>query len=129
MIALLNAMHGEILAVRGNCDAEVDQMVLDFPILADFAVLPLPSGGLAYLTHGHRYHEEAPPAMGERDILIHGHSHVAGITRCRTGQVCLNPGSVSMPKNGTPACYILWQEGAFEIRRLEDGKLFARHEI
>ena len=63
VIALLNGKKDVILAVRGNCDTEVDQMVLDFPILADYAVLPLPNGGLAYLTHGHRYNEETPPPM------------------------------------------------------------------
>ena len=129
VIAALNPLREEILAVRGNCDAEVDQMVLDFPILADYAVLPLSQEVMAYLTHGHRYHEETPPPMGARDILIHGHSHVAGVTACKTGQVCLNPGSVSMPKNGTPPCYMVWEGGSFEIRRLADQTTFKSYKI
>ena len=105
VIALLNEKRNSILAVRGNCDTEVDQMVLDFPILADYAVLCLPNGALAYLTHGHRYHEEVPPPMTARDVLLHGHTHVAGVTKCRDGQLCLNPGSVSKPMGGTLPCY------------------------
>ncbi len=111
VIALLNGVRESILAVRGNCDAEVDQMVLDFPILADYAVLPLDNGALAYLTHGHRYHEQSPMPLGKRDLMLHGHTHVAGVTHCRDGQLCLNPGSVSMPKGDTKPSYIVL-EGA-----------------
>ena len=130
VIALLNTMKDEIIAVRGNCDAEVDQMVLDFPILAESAVLPLEGGVVAHLTHGHHQNEDAPPAaMGACDVLIHGHSHVAGVTSCKTGHACLNPGSVSMPKNGTPPCYMVYENGVFDIRRLSDGSSYAMHKI
>ncbi|MBQ9097933.1 MAG: phosphodiesterase [Clostridia bacterium] len=129
VIALLNEYRHKIMTVRGNCDTEVDQMVLEFPILADYAILPLDGDRLCYLTHGHRFNEQTPPPMGERDILIHGHSHAAGVTACRDGQLCLNPGSVSMPKNDTPPCYMILAEKAFEIRRLQDGTLFAKADI
>lgn len=129
VVALLNEKKNVILAVRGNCDTEVDQMVLDFPILADYAVLPLPNGGLAYLTHGHRYNEETPPPMTEKDILIHGHTHVAGLTKCRDGQPCLNPGSVSIPKGGTPACYMVLEDRTFSVRRLADGSIYQNLEF
>ena len=129
VIALLNARKDVILAVRGNCDTEVDQMVLDFPILADYAVLPLSNGGLAYLTHGHRYNEEAPLPMTAKDILIHGHTHVAGVTRCRDGQACLNPGSVSMPKGNTPHCYMVLEDRTFCIKCLKDGSSYQEYEI
>ena len=125
VIALLSDMKEQILAVRGNCDTEVDQMVLPFPILADYAVLPLSGGRLAYLTHGHRYHEETPMPLATGDILIHGHTHVAGLTRCKAGQLCLNPGSVSLPKGDTPACYMTLEGSSFSIRRLADGSVFA----
>ena len=102
VIAALCAHSEEILAVRGNCDAEVDQMVLSFPIMADFEVLDM-DGYKVYLTHGHHYNEENPlPQMGKGDVMLHGHTHVAGLTFCRDGQSCLNPGSISIPKNGTP---------------------------
>ena len=126
VIALLNDRKEQILAVRGNCDTEVDQMVLAFPILADYAVLPLANGGLAYLTHGHRYHEQTPPPMMEKDILLHGHTHVAGCTVCIGGQPCLNPGSVSMPKGDTPPCYMVLEGSTFTIKRLVDGALWKR---
>ena len=129
VMTLLNEKKEIILAVRGNCDTEVDQMVLDFPILGDYAVLPLPNGGLAYLTHGHRYNEEAPPPMMARDVLIHGHTHVAGITACRDGQICLNPGSVSIPKGDTPPCYMVLENRTFYIRRLADGSVYQALEI
>lgn len=125
VITLLNGMKDKILAVRGNCDTEVDQMVLEFPILADYAVIALPNGALAYLTHGHRFHEEAPPPIGAQDVLLHGHTHVAGITRCLGGQPCLNPGSLSIPKQDTPPCYIILDENGFTMRRLSDGSEYA----
>ena len=129
VIAQLNGMREVLLAVRGNCDTEVDQMVLDFPILADYAVLPLENGALAYLTHGHRYHGESPMPLGKHDLLLHGHTHVAGVTRCRDGQLCLNPGSVSIPKNGTKPSYILLEGGRVEFCLLESGERYSCFEI
>ena len=87
-----------ILCVRGNCDAEVDQMVLGFPIMADYAVIEL-GGRFVYLTHGHVYGEDNPPKLRKGDILIQGHTH---IQRCveKDGIMFLNPGSVSIPKGG-----------------------------
>ena len=125
VIALLNEVAGEIIAVRGNCDAEVDQMVLDFEIAEEFVTLELPYGK-AYLTHGHHYDEEHPMPMAAEDVLVRGHSHVAGVTRCATGQVCINPGSISIPKEGTPPSYILLEDGVFSLRRLEDGAEWAK---
>ncbi len=125
VIAALNPLKDQILCVRGNCDAEVDQMVLDFPITAEWETMP--SGkGLVYFTHGHHYDEAQPMPMGENDVLVHGHTHVAGLTYCRDGQPCLNPGSVSIPKNGTPPSYIIWENGVFSLRRLSDKKEWER---
>jgi putative phosphoesterase len=126
VIALLNAMKGEIFAVRGNCDAEVDQMVLEFPILAEYAVLPLKDGSAAYLTHGHHYHEKNLPPLGRGDLLIHGHTHVTGMTACDNGAVCLNPGSLSIPKEGTPPAYIVYEGERFTLCRLDDGSVLAK---
>ena len=120
VIALLNPMAREIVAVRGNCDAEVDGMVLDFALDAEWITLDLPYGK-AYLTHGHHFNEEHPMPMEARDVLVHGHSHVSGVTRCVGGQACLNPGSLSIPKEGTPPSYILLEDGVFSLRRLADG--------
>ncbi len=95
VIALLSSVSDRILCVRGNCDAEVDQMVLPFPILAEHAVLPI-GKRLMYCTHGHRFHRDALPPLCPGDILLYGHTHVP---LCAPGRVvCLNPGSVSIPK-------------------------------
>ena len=127
VIALLNGVRERILAVRGNCDTEVDQMVLAFPILADYAVIALEGGKLAYLTHGHRYNEQTPPPLCRGDVLLHGHTHVAGVTACVDGNVCLNPGSLSIPKENTPPSYIILEGARFSLRRMEDGVEYASH--
>ncbi|MBQ3064049.1 MAG: phosphodiesterase [Clostridia bacterium] len=132
VIALLNPLRDEILAVRGNCDAEVDQMVLDFPITADYISLPLVDGKRAYLTHGHVYSpEKLPPEMRAGDVLICGHTHVAGVKSTATGQAYLNPGSVSIPKENTPPCYMVYSDeaAAFQIYSLTDGSVFAVYNL
>ena len=129
VIAALNGLKGQILAIRGNCDTEVDQMVLEFPILADYAVLSLPCDRLVYLTHGHRYNEEVPMPMGERDVMLHGHTHVAGATKCVGGQLCLNPGSVSIPKGGTEPCYLLLEGNTFTQKTLADQRILDAFDI
>ena len=117
VIAMLNARKHEIYAVRGNCEAEVDQMVLDFPVMADYGVL-LDGGRAIYATHGHIYHEHHLPPLKKGDILIHGHTHVLQAKKAGDYYI-LNPGSVSIPKEGNPPSYGIWQEGLFEIRTLE----------
>ena len=123
VIALLSPLADRILAVRGNCDTEVDQMVLPFPILADYAVMPV-GERLMYLTHGHKYGEDSPPPLAKGDILLQGHTHVAGI-RKKEDFVLLNPGSLSIPKENTPKGYILLENGFFSFRRLESGETYA----
>ena len=76
---MLNEYRNEILCVRGNCDAEVDQMLLDFPILADYALWEL-GDRMVFLTHGHLYNENNLPPLKKGDILLHGHTHVTGCT-------------------------------------------------
>lgn len=121
VIALLNdfanGTHCEephrILCVRGNCDAEVDQMVLGFPIMADYGVIEL-GGRFVYLTHGHVYGEDNPPKLRKGDILIQGHTH---IQRCveKDGVLFLNPGSVSIPKgDGYNGCIVFDDEAVAE---------------
>ena len=75
VIAMLNGMADIILCVRGNCDTEVDQMVLEFPILADYAVLPT-GERLVYVTHGHQFNTKTPPPLCQGDVLLHGHTHI-----------------------------------------------------
>lgn len=119
VIALLNEFKNEILAVRGNCDAEVDQMVLEFPIMADYAILEAEHGRMLYLSHGHIYHEDHLPPMKEGDILLHGHTHVLRAEK-KDGIVILNPGSASIPKEGNPPTYAVLEGCTFTIKTFED---------
>ena len=97
VITMLNGIADRILCVRGNCDTEVDQMVLEFPILADYAVLPI-GGRLVYVTHGHRFNTKTPPPLCPGDVLLHGHTHIPAWEPFGRENLYLNPGSVSIPK-------------------------------
>ncbi|MDO5136235.1 MAG: phosphodiesterase [Eubacteriales bacterium] len=114
VISMLNGLKDQIYAVRGNCEAEVDQMVLGFPVMADYALLVL-GGAVFYATHGHVFHKDNLPPMAEGDVLIHGHTHLWKAEKLGNCY-CLNPGSVSIPKGGNPPTYGLytWGEGPGE---------------
>ena len=114
VIAMLNEMKNEIYAVRGNCEAEVDQMVLNFPVMADYCILAI-DGLTFYATHGHVYNETNLPPFREGDILIHGHTHVLKAEQ-REGYILLNPGSVSIPKEGNPPTYAVLEDKVFTIK-------------
>ena len=111
VIALFNEYKNDILAVRGNCDTEVDQMVLDFPILADYAFIEC-DGVRMFVTHGHKFNITNRPPRRSGDILLHGHTHVSGVTPFGDGNFYINPGSVSIPKENTPKGYILFDSAA-----------------
>lgn len=115
--ALLNRYRGKILCVGGNCDAEVDQMVLSFPVTAEYAVLDV-GDRLFYLTHGHHYHIDCLPPLCNGDILLYGHTHIP-LCEERGGILCLNPGSVSLPKNGSPHSYMIYENGEFLWKTLD----------
>ena len=116
-IRLLNEYRNHIAAVRGNCEAAVDQMVLQFPVMADYCILNL-DGRTFYATHGHIYNENNLPPIQEGDILIHGHTHVLKAEQ-KEGYVLLNPGSVSIPKEGNPPTYAIFEDGVFTIKDFE----------
>ena len=126
VIAMLNPLKDQILAVRGNCDTEVDQMVLEFPILVDYAFL-LVEGQAIYATHGHIFHENHLPPVQDGDVLIHGHTHLLEAKEIRTEDgrriKILNPGSVSIPKGGNPATYGILEDGVFSILDLENREI------
>ena len=113
VIPMLNAMKDKIYAVRGNCEAEVDQMVLEFPVMADYCILSI-DGKTLYATHGHVYNQNNLPPLCEGDILIHGHTHVLKAEQME-GYILLNPGSVSIPKEGNPPTYAVLENGVFSI--------------
>lgn len=118
--ALLNPLAERILCVRGNCDAEVDEMMLDFPLIAEYTLVLVGSQRL-FVTHGHRYHTQNPPPMRKGDVLLHGHTHVPACLHQPGGWWYLNPGSVSLPKEGSPRGYLLLEDGVFYWKRLDGG--------
>ena len=117
VIAMLNQLKEKILCVRGNCDTEVDQMVLEFPIMADYAIIPLDKR-LVYATHGHRLNTKTPPPLQPGDILLHGHTHIPAWEQFGDGNLYLNPGSVSIPKNGSAHSYMTLKDGTFQWKDL-----------
>ena len=117
VIATLNEYSDKILAVRGNCDTEVDQMVLDFPILADYAMLSL-DGLTVYATHGHNYNTKTPPPLALGDILLHGHTHVIKEEKFGNNNTYLNPGSITLPKENCPRSYAIYEDRSFKIYSL-----------
>ncbi len=117
VIAMLNGLKNEIFAVRGNCEAEVDQMVLEFPVMADYAVLAL-NGLTFFATHGHVFNQDHMPPLKGGDILIHGHSHLLKAEKCKDNWI-LNPGSTSIPKGGNPPTYAILQDTTFQILDFE----------
>ncbi len=117
VIAVLNSHKKDILAVRGNCDTEVDQMVLEFPILADYIYLNSDEL-VVFASHGHHYNRENPPVfLPEGAILLNGHTHVAMDEDCGSYRY-MNPGSPSIPKNGTAPSYIIIDGGKAELKNL-----------
>jgi len=126
VIPLLNEKKEKLLCVRGNCDAEVDQMVLEFPVLADYAVLPV-GQRLIYATHGHIYHVKNLPPLAPGDVLLHGHTHVPAWTEFGQGNLYLNPGSVSIPKEDSPHSYMTLEGNTMQWKELESSAVF--HEL
>lgn len=120
VIAMLNEMKDKIFCVRGNCDTEVDQMVLAFPILADYCILPF-SDRLIYATHGHNHNLQALPPLQPGDILLHGHTHIPAWEAFGDGNLYLNPGSVSIPKSGSAHSYMVLEGNTAQWKSLDGG--------
>ncbi|MGM9556736.1 MAG: phosphodiesterase [Oscillospiraceae bacterium] len=127
VIEMLNPLAGKILCVRGNCDCEVDQMVLKFPVLADYGVLFL-QGRTVYLTHGHVVNTKKPLPFSDGDILLHGHTHVPVCEQ--HGNYCyLNPGSVSIPKQDSRHSYMVYEDGRFCWLDLMTGERYMEYRL
>ena len=126
VINVLNSLKDKILCVRGNCDTEVDQMVLNFPILADYAIICEKNKSI-YITHGHKYNETCLPPLADGDILLHGHTHVA---KCNVHDTYtyINPGSCSIPKENTHHGYMILENGVFTWKDFE-GNTIMTHTI
>ena len=122
---LLNARKNDILTVRGNCDCEVDQMMLEFPVLSSYAELSADSRRF-FLTHGHVYNAGNLPPVPDNTIIVHGHTHIPEITRLEDGIIIFNPGSISLPKNNHPRTFGVSDNGEITVRLLEDGSVYMK---
>ncbi len=127
VLAMLNERKSEVLCVRGNCDTEVDQMVLEFPIMADYAIFNM-DGVNIYATHGHIFNTSNPPMLQKGDILLHGHTHIPAWDEFgENGEfLYLNPGSISIPKKDSAHSYMIYENGLFQWKSL-DGEVY--HEL
>ena len=126
VIAMLNGVSENLLCVRGNCDTEVDQMVLNFPIMAEYALLSV-DGTTIYATHGHHFGEDNPPSLKKGEFLLCGHTHVP---KCvdKGGYFYMNPGSVSIPKENSKTSYMILEDGVFRWKTL-DGEQYMQYDV
>ena len=125
VIELLNTYKNYILAVRGNCDTEVDQMVLDFPILSDYAYLCL-DGLNIFATHGHKFNTQNIPPLTRGDILLHGHTHILKCEAFGDENTYMNPGSVAIPKEDNPRTYMIYENRTFTVKDLDGNTVFEK---
>ena len=123
---MLNAVKEQIVAVRGNCDCEVDQMVLEFPLLGDYALLEV-NGLTLYATHGHLWDEKNPPPMAKGTVLLNGHFHVP-VCSPHEDFLYLNPGSTSIPKDGSVGSYLVLEGRTFTWKDM-DGKAYREYTV
>ena len=119
---LFNSWADKIVAVRGNCDSEVDQMLLSFPMMADYSHLVI-DGQRFFVTHGHRFFGDQLPPLTPGTIVVSGHTHLPGV-RHEGGLTFFNPGSVSLPKGGHPASYGVWTPAGGLVLKTLDGQVY-----
>lgn len=115
----LNAMADQIVAVRGNCDSEVDQMLLSFPIMSDYSIL-VANGKRIFLTHGHKYNEEQKPSLGI-DAFFYGHTHLWKLEKKSDGVLVCNTGSITFPKGGNVPTFVTIEDDMCVVVRHLDG--------
>jgi len=118
VVAILNDLKKYIYCVRGNCDSEVDQMLLEFPIMSDYCVLSL-SKRAVFATHGHIFNKDNMPPIQSGDVILHGHTHVLEAEKFKDCYI-LNPGSISIPKGGNSETYGMLTDEEFMIYNLDN---------
>ena len=121
VISMLNAVKDKIICVRGNCEAEVDQMVLDFPVLSESLLMFL-DDRLMFATHGHIYNENKLPALQSGDVFLQGHTHIP-VMKKEGEFFFINPGSVSIPKENSEHSYMIYENSCFTLKNLDGDKL------
>lgn len=123
----LNTVADRIIAVRGNCDSEVDQMLLHFPITAPWQQV-LTERQRLFLTHGHLFGADNIPSLSSGDVLVYGHTHLP-VAEQRAGIYHFNPGSVSIPKGGFPASYGMLEDDCLRVITLDGRQVIAQVSI
>jgi putative phosphoesterase len=126
VIAMLNGLEIPVYGIRGNCEAEVDQMVLNFPVMAEYMLLPA-GERMIFATHGHVYNKGKLPPLRQGDVLLYGHTHVP-LCEENGGVLCCNPGSVSIPKEGSEKSYMTLEDGVLRWKTLE-GRTYMEREL
>ena len=126
VIELLGGVKEKIFCVRGNCDADVDLAVLPFPVSGDCALMPV-GEKMIYATHGHVYHPDNLPLHIDGDILLYGHTHIPALREVN-GIMCINPGSVSLPKEDSKHSCIFFRDGIFGWNDLETGDYYRHYD-
>jgi putative phosphoesterase len=111
---LLNEFKDKIIAVRGNCDSEVDQIVIEYPMMSDYCII-LYNDRRLFVTHGHIYNENNLPSLSENDVLVHGHTHIP-VAKIHDKIYVLNPGSISLPRENIPNSYAVLHDDLFQIK-------------
>lgn len=127
VIDMLNGIKHNLLCVKGNCEADVDQMVLEFPVMADYAIIEA-NNNLIFATHGHKFSETNPPPLKKGDFLLNGHTHVPKCT-AHEDFIYLNPGSVSIPKENGPHSFMTFDGKEFLWHDLENGNVYMNYKI
>lgn len=127
VISMLNTVKNNLVCVRGNCEAEVDQMVLEFPVLSDSCLI-WENDRVIFATHGHHFNTSALPPHNEGDILLHGHTHVPAC-EWKDGMLYINPGSTSIPKENSPHSYMTLENGVFQWKEIESGAVWKEYRI
>ncbi len=119
VIEMLNQVSEKLLCVKGNCEAEVDGMVLNFPVLSDFGWIYDGEKNITmYLSHGHKFNPDNLPPLPTGSVFLYGHTHLLGFCE-KDGILCLNPGSVSLPKGGNQKSFAIYEDGEFSIFSLD----------
>ena len=111
---LINKYKNKIIGVRGNCDADVDHMLLEYPCMMDYNVI-LADNKRVFITHGHIYNEKNRLNMAEGDVLIYGHTHIP-VAKKENDIYIINPGSISYPKENNPHSYGILEDNVFYIK-------------
>ena len=123
VIELLNKRKNDIIAVRGNCDTEVDQMVLEFPILADYCYSVF-DGITLFATHGHKLNTDNLPPLRRGDVLLNGHWHIPAAEELSSGIFYVNPGSAALPKGNFPKSYAVYENREFTVKSFTEEVIF-----